>query len=207
MDSIDEFYRTIGHENTEAIEMKKLVSRWCRKVNNLPKSKLQDLKLWKEIYQNIELKTPLTRSATQSRIEYNFSIKKLKFIMNYKTDFGFSVVMIGSSDVLGKWSPDKAYKLTWTEGNNWKAILAGSRLGDEFEYKYAIQNTTTAKVQRWEGKENRKVSIGKLKEYLNSPEIASSILQMDEYNFSYRERRMAYVKNEEMIIICDLWQS
>ena len=91
MEGIDEFYKKSYYAENESIEMKQLVKTWCRQLNTLPYSKLKQLKLW-----NIKAThEPINNSKCH--------IKNIVFRVNYKTEYGFACVMVGSSEIFGNW--------------------------------------------------------------------------------------------------------
>ncbi|GFH32265.1 predicted protein, partial [Haematococcus lacustris] len=57
--------------------------------------------------------------------------------INYKTEMGESLALVGDVEELGSWSPDRLVKMQWHEGYNWccsVSVPAGAKL----EYKYVL---------------------------------------------------------------------
>ena len=95
--------------------------------------------------------------------------------------------------------------MTWTEGNNWKAIVSKAQIGEEFEYKYLILNPTTMSISKWETGDNRKLSIKSIEALLNTS--GSSINQADEYNFEYQGTKMLYMKDKQALLLYQHWRN
>ena len=47
------------------------------------------------------------------------SADEVQLTLNYRTNFGESIVLVGNSDEFGNWDMKNPCKLTWSEGNNW----------------------------------------------------------------------------------------
>ena len=129
MESINEFYRKNIQDNNEAIIMKQLVNRWYKKVNDFPTSKLKKLKFWKNVHPNTSEKVIKKRSLIENlsikttpesspeikpiatftpRIESRIYIKEIKFVVHLRVNFGFSLGILGSSEVFGNWNPSNS---------------------------------------------------------------------------------------------------
>lgn len=69
--------------------------------------------------------------------EYLLSLK-----VNFKTNYGEEIAVVGSIEQLGNWDTSKALKMKWTDGHNWVAdnIRISQSKGDptHFMYKYAL---------------------------------------------------------------------
>ncbi|CAG9330356.1 unnamed protein product [Blepharisma stoltei] len=64
----------------------------------------------------------------------------LHFNINYRTSFGESIWVCGNHEKLGNWDLQKAYKLEWSEGDNWKGTVPIEKGSCEtLEYKYICQ--------------------------------------------------------------------
>eukprot|EP01056_Protomagalhaensia_sp_Gyna25_P003126 Protomagalhaensia_sp_Gyna_25__3125@NODE_2860_length_853_cov_41_343980_g2389_i0_p1_GENE_NODE_2860_length_853_cov_41_343980_g2389_i0NODE_2860_length_853_cov_41_343980_g2389_i0_p1_ORF_typecomplete_len180_score29_48CBM_20/PF00686_19/9_3e23PIGL/PF02585_17/0_23_NODE_2860_length_853_cov_41_343980_g2389_i0231770 len=69
--------------------------------------------------------------------------KTVSFLVNFATYFGQELYIIGSTPELGEWSPDKAAKMIWSEGNNWRCDIAFTQQprGDHIvQYKYLVKD-------------------------------------------------------------------
>ena len=62
--------------------------------------------------------------------------------VNYKTEFGQEIAVVGSIPRLGCWDVKQALKMKWTEGHNWTAenirISEGNGDPTYFMYKYVL---------------------------------------------------------------------
>jgi len=47
------------------------------------------------------------------------SADEVQLTVNYGTNFGESIVLVGNSDTFGNWDVKNPCKLTWSEGNIW----------------------------------------------------------------------------------------
>jgi len=82
--------------------------------------------------------------------------------VNYKCNYGDSVYVVGDIDELGNWNPQRAIKLTWSEGHNWSSkirIIHDNR--ETIQYKYIIAPTilTGSQTANWERGPNRSINL------------------------------------------------
>ena len=67
--------------------------------------------------------------------------------------------MVGSVKELGCWSPSQAVKLSWSEGDNWRAEVTMKASSSPFrvEYKAIVMDFETPEYEKavWEEGENR----------------------------------------------------
>lgn len=47
----------------------------------------------------------------------------VSFVINYCAEYGQQVVLLGSCQELGSWDTAAAVRLTWQQGDNWKAAV------------------------------------------------------------------------------------
>eukprot|EP01057_Protomagalhaensia_wolfi_P005943 Protomagalhaensia_wolfi_Nauph_80__5942@NODE_790_length_1992_cov_43_098310_g223_i1_p1_GENE_NODE_790_length_1992_cov_43_098310_g223_i1NODE_790_length_1992_cov_43_098310_g223_i1_p1_ORF_typecomplete_len180_score35_69CBM_20/PF00686_19/7_1e22PIGL/PF02585_17/0_2_NODE_790_length_1992_cov_43_098310_g223_i19311470 len=69
--------------------------------------------------------------------------KTVSFLVNFATYFGQELYIIGNTLELGEWNPDKAAKMIWSEGNNWRCDIAFTQQprGDHIvQYKYLVKD-------------------------------------------------------------------
>ncbi len=66
---------------------------------------------------------------------------------------GETLVIVGSTPLLGKWKAEDGFKLSWTEGNVWRGNLPIERA--EFEFKLVVEKRSGETF--WEKGTNRKV--------------------------------------------------
>ena len=53
---------------------------------------------------------------------------------------GETLVVVGSTPLLGEWKAEDGFKLSWTEGIVWKGNLPVER--EEFEFKLVVEKTS-----------------------------------------------------------------
>ena len=111
------------------------------------------------IYKNNTIK-PKTPKALKT-----FKINKIMFQMNYNTKPGEDLGVIGSIQELGNWDQNRALRMSWNDGNIWKASINYSfEKEKEFEFKFIfIEN---GRVKRWEDGNNRKLGFNQLKDII-----------------------------------------
>ncbi len=86
---------------------------------------------------------------------------KIKFYINYHTQWGQKIKLAGSLSKLGKWDDDKAAEMVLQEsGNgNWELeIEVKNTKSFSFEYKYFIFDENSG-VRLWEWGENRAITV------------------------------------------------
>ena len=85
--------------------------------------------------------------------------------MNYNTKPGEDLGVIGSVSELGNWDQNRALRMSWNDGNIWKAsINYNFEREKEFEFKFIfIEN---GRVKRWEDGNNRKLGFNQLKDII-----------------------------------------
>ena len=94
-----------------------------------------------------------------------FKINKIIFQMKYNTQPGEDLGVIGSIVELGTWEQNRALRMSWNEGNIWKACINYNfEREKEFEFKFIfIQNGL---VKKWEDGNNRKLGFSQLKDII-----------------------------------------
>ena len=94
-----------------------------------------------------------------------FKVNKITFQMNYNTKPGEDLGVIGSVSELGNWDQNRALRMSWNDGNIWKAsINYNFEREKEFEFKFIfIEN---GRVKRWEDGNNRKLGFNQLKDII-----------------------------------------
>jgi len=66
----------------------------------------------------------LNLALNQEAKRYKLEIQSVTFAVNYRTNFGQEVAMVGSTSLLGGWDANsKGVVLTWNEGHLWKANI------------------------------------------------------------------------------------
>lgn len=96
-----------------------------------------------------------------SKFSMIFPLKKINFVINFRTAFGDEIGILGDCEQLGKWNKGKISYLKWHQDNFWKGeIEINSELKD-FQFKFVIVNRRKF-IKSWGGGENNKVDIEKL---------------------------------------------
>ena len=113
------------------------------------------------IYNNNTIKSK-TKTSKSKKV---FKVNKITFQMNYNTKPGEDLGVIGSMQELGNWDQNRALRLSWNDGNIWKAsINYNFEREKEFEFKFIfIEN---GRVKRWEDGNNRKLGFNQLKDII-----------------------------------------
>ena len=86
--------------------------------------------------------------------------KVVEFSVNYTTNFGEFILVVGSADGLGSWNSEKGLKLEWNEGNVWKYSVKLPERDTEYKYVCASHDG-----QRWEEGDNRRVHFDEALHY------------------------------------------
>ena len=85
---------------------------------------------------------------------------KVKFFRQKRVYFGEAVYVAGSIPALGDWNPYKAFKLNWSEGDNWQNEIYIQAPCD-FEFKYFTSSIDQGAMSSicWEAGSNAKMSV------------------------------------------------
>jgi len=117
--------------------------------------KKQTTELAVALEKGLNLNTSLLKSQSSSK-----NLRKLQdnvticFSIHYITYFGENMLLIASIPEFGCWNINRAQKMIYTEGGNWKFEITLKRSQIPFEYKYLIWNSKT-KIALWEPSSNR----------------------------------------------------
>ena len=116
----------------------------------------------KIIKNNINNNSDFTKSVKTKK---QFKINKIIFQMKYNTQPGEDLGVIGSIAELGTWEQNRALRMSWNDGNIWKACINYNfEREKEFEFKFIfIQNGL---VKKWEDGNNRKLGFSQLKDII-----------------------------------------
>ncbi|GAM25230.1 hypothetical protein SAMD00019534_084050, partial [Acytostelium subglobosum LB1] len=79
------------------------------------------------------------------------------FFIDYNTQPGENLYIVGSQSYLGEWDVSRAKRMTWNTGNVWD-VKIGFSMDVSVQYKYFVMNEHT-KQCRWEDIDNRKIMI------------------------------------------------
>lgn len=97
------------------------------------------------------------KTLKEGRFQYFKKLLALK-VRAPQLRSGSRLVMVGSTDKLGKWNPLKGLKMLETQPCEWIAELDAALLPDVLEYKFAAIDTSTAAID-WECGDNRTLSV------------------------------------------------
>ena len=148
----------------------------------------------KNYLDNFDIKADLSKSMVLSNLNAlkEFKILIINFEIKYNTVMGETLAIIGSINELGSWKRKKALKMTWFEGNIWKATITYNNYSDvkDFEYKFVIMNNDH--IQSWEDGNNRKFIVSKIRgliepyidKYLDSSSGSKTIISSTDYSLN-----------------------
>lgn len=80
------------------------------------------------------------------------------FRLNYRTEFGDYLKIVGDGDALGSWDPQNAPAMVWSEGDEWKATV-DLPAGGTYTFKAVLVNTNDPNRAVWEDGENRSIEV------------------------------------------------
>jgi len=81
----------------------------------------------------------------------------ITFNVQYKTNFGENMFVVGEGPQLGNWDATKGLPLKWTENHIWTASHTFTKDTKEIIYKYIVNNSDNN--VRWESSKNREVKL------------------------------------------------
>jgi len=93
-------------------------------------------------------------SSSSSSSSTATALVALRCAFRAELSVGETLVVVGSTPLLGEWKVEDGFKLSWTEGNVWKGNLPVER--EEFEFKLVVEKTSGETY--WEKGENRKIN-------------------------------------------------
>ena len=119
----------------------------------------------KNIYNNNNNQYGNNNKTKSVKTKKQFKINKIIFQMKYNTQPGEDLGVIGSIAELGTWEQNRALRMSWNDGNIWKACINYNfEREKEFEFKFIfIQNGL---VKKWEDGNNRKLGFSQLKDII-----------------------------------------
>jgi hypothetical protein len=92
-------------------------------------------------------------SSSQLSSSSSQALVALRCQFHAELKVGETLVIVGSTPLLGKWKAEDGFKLSWTEGNVWRGNLPIER--KEFEFKLVVEKRSGETF--WEKGTNRKV--------------------------------------------------
>ena len=126
---------------------------------------------------------------------YSPTIQLVDVGIMYKTNLG-ECIQIASNYC--EWNPAKAYKLRWSEGHIWKAVVKPMSVHNDLEYKYVVVSKQSTK---WENGPNRRFSLQTLQLLLNAhPQQKPGMIEI-------MEGSQVYKFMDGVLSFTDIWQS
>ena len=120
-------------------------------------------------------------------------IKKIKFNIQYNTNFGEEVAILGSIPLLGFWKLEGKFKLKWNEGNIWTGEIDMNKDNMKyFEFKFVIIEKNNIKL--WENGNNNIFGYEDIIKNVQKNRIG----KYDKYTYEYD-------KNEKLLILKCNW--
>ena len=121
-------------------------------------------------------------------------INKIQFSINYNSNYGEEVAILGSLSKLGFWELSAGLPLHWNQGNIWTGEID---IEDEdwqtFEFKFVV--VEKGKIKKWESGENNVIDFDGLIKNVESNQIGR-----------YNKYKYEYIKNEETLLIKCYWR-
>ena len=138
---------------------------------------------------NINSKPKQNLKRKNSKIPIN----KILFSINYNSNYGEEVAILGSLSKLGFWQLSGALPLHWNNGNIWTGEI---NIDDEdwqkFEFKFIV--VERGKIKKWENGENNVIDFDGLIKNIESNKIGR-----------YNKYKYEYNNNEELLLIKCYW--
>ena len=79
---------------------------------------------------------------------------QLTFKVNYKTEFGEAITIVGSNQATGNWQDFSKSLMQWTDGDWWTTTIEVDS-SCSFMYKYVVIDHASRQPKRWEQGRNR----------------------------------------------------
>ena len=137
----------------------------------------------------------LTKRFYSGTINYKhnltYNIKRINFEINYISQFGEEVGILGSIFPLGNWEHNRVIRLKWNNGHIWKGgIYVNNNTIQNFEFKFVILQGN--KIKKWEPGENNKFNYNILLNLIKKKRNGF----YDKYNYEYN------IYNDELTLTC-----
>ena len=124
-------------------------------------------------------------------LKISYNIKRINFEINYISQFGEEVGILGSIFPLGNWEHNKVIRLKWNNGHIWKGgIYVNNNTIKNFEFKFVILQGN--KIKKWEPGENNIFNYNILLNLIKNKRYGS----YDKYNYEYN------IYNDELTLTC-----
>ena len=164
-----------------------------KKINKLPKKESKYNQTLKNINSLNNLINKKKYSGEEEIALTLNQIKKIKFNIQYNTNFGEEVAILGSIPLLGFWKLEGKFKLKWNEGNIWTGEIDMNKDNMKyFEFKFVIIEKNNIKI--WESGNN---NIFDLEDIIKNVQ-KNRIGKYDKYTYEYD-------KNEKLLILKCNW--
>ena len=124
---------------------------------------------------------PINKSMDYVAQSNAIKFQTLAITVNYSTEFGQSLWLVGSIPMFGNWDPNRGIALQWSAGHNWFVEIPFVKLNQEItkdhsavEFKFVVR--AEHGVVRWEGGGgNHKFDEQHVQKILNEPNVKSHI--------------------------------
>ena len=141
-------------------------------------------------YDNNKLKKKRINSFhSSSRKRKKFKIRKIIFQINYNTQYGEDIGLLGSIKELGSWHEDKCLRLEWNEGNIWKTTInINFDEINNFEFKFIL--IENGNIKEWENGSNRNFNHSEIKTLLEKDikqknKLNLNSIDMPDYSYNF----------------------
>mmetsp|Transcript_19279 Transcript_19279/g.18978 ORF Transcript_19279/g.18978 Transcript_19279/m.18978 type:complete len:151 (+) Transcript_19279:14-466(+) len=108
-----------------------------KKLKDMSYAEISKLKIFQDNKEEI-LNKAIEEAKRISKRNAYFKIDEVMFKVHYETQMGQEVKILGYGGLFGNWKPEKAIKLTWSDGHHWTVKVSTEELPKEGEYKYMI---------------------------------------------------------------------
>ena len=126
----------------------------------------------------------------KNNLKITYNIKRINFEINYISQFGEEVGIIGSIFPLGNWEHNRVIRLKWNNGHIWKGGIYVNNDIKNFEFKFVILQGN--KIEKWEPGENNIFNYDILLNLIKNRRYGF----YDKYNYEYN------IYNEELTLTC-----
>lgn len=133
-------------------------------------------------------------SHTSSKKKKEFKIKKILFQMNYSTQMGEEIGLVGSIKELGLWDQNKIIRMNWNEGNNWRSIIDTSFADIKtFEYKFVL--IEGCKIKEWEKGNNRIFNMNEIENLVikymsNKNNKSAELIDTSDFCYNFKDNTL-----------------
>lgn len=127
----------------------------------------------------------------KNNLKLSYNIKRINFEVNYNSQFGEEVGILGSIFPLGNWEHSRVIRLKWNNGHIWKGgIYVNNDSFKYFEFKFLILQEN--KIKKWEPGENNIFNYNILLNLIKNKRYGF----YDKFNYEYN------IYNDELTLAC-----